>query len=369
MISKSQVKFVPKDRSAFFPTLKDRVDTYFTENNLSKYGDNSMIIKSIILTSGYLLPFVGIMVFHTPLWLSLIAWAVMGLAVSGIGMGVMHDANHGAYSSNKKINNFFGNFITLLGASGYNWRNQHNVLHHTYTNITHIDEDIDDKLILKFSPHTPTRGVHKFQWLYAFPLYAITTLYWVTVKDFMQFRRHIAKGVNKQSAKDNNILLAKMILLKIIYFGTFFALPTLVFGVPFWEIFAGFCLMHFIAGTVLTIIFQLAHTVEETSHPMPNEKGIIENNWAIHQMNTTVNFCPNNKILSWYIGGLNYQVEHHLFPLISHIHYPQIAPIVKATAIEFNVPYLENDTFVKAFMSHIGRMQTLGELDLNEAIA
>jgi linoleoyl-CoA desaturase len=127
--------------------------------------------------------------------------------------------------------------------------------------------------------------------------------------------------------------------------------------------------MHFFAGIILTTVFQLAHTVEHTHHPMPNEDGIIENDWAIHQLNTTVNFSPNNKILSWYVGGLNYQIEHHLFQRISHVHYPAISAIVKQTAKEFNVPYLENKTLFGAIHSHILFLKSLGKLpNLHEAI-
>ena len=95
----------------------------------------------------------------------------------------------------------------------------------------------------------------------------------------------------------------------------------------------------------------------------------MDNTWAIHQLHTTVNFARKNKWLSWYVGGLNFQVEHHLFPRICHVHYPQIAEIVKATAEEFNVPYLENETFGQAIQSHINTLQRFGKLpSWNEAI-
>jgi linoleoyl-CoA desaturase len=148
-----------------------------------------------------------------------------------------------------------------------------------------------------------------------------------------------------------------------------FLVPTYVFQIPFWQVFTGFMLMHFFSGLILTTVFQLAHTVEHTDHPMPNADGIIENDWAIHQLNTTVNFSPNNKLLSWYVGGLNYQVEHHLFQKVSHVHYPAIAKIVKQTAKEFGVPYLENKTLFGAIGSHIAYLKQLGKLpNLHEAI-
>lgn len=366
---KNYVRFVSKDRNKFFSTLKSRVDLYFRENRLSKFANTTLIVKTKILLALYIVPFVFILTLSPPIWLAFIAWILMGVGMAGLGMSVMHDANHGAYSNNKIINYLMSNVIVLLGASGFNWKLQHNFLHHTYTNITHLDDDIKDKAILKFSPHTRVRQIHRFQWLLAFPLYGISTLYWVTVKDFTQFFNYIKLGVNKNTRKENNIAFTKIVISKVGYYFTFLVLPTVILGFSFWYIFLGFILMHITAGFILTLIFQLAHTVEEAHHPMPNDKGEIENDWAIHQLNTTVNFSRNSKLLSWYVGGLNFQVEHHLFPTISHVHYPKIAPIVKATAEEFGIPYLENETFGDALKSHLNMLRSLGRLPaLSEAI-
>ncbi|SFC20257.1 linoleoyl-CoA desaturase [Flexibacter flexilis DSM 6793] len=362
-----QVKFVPKQRTDFFSVLKERVDAYFAENHIAKQANNTLYVKTVVLVLAYIIPFVMLLTLQPNLIVSLFLWAIMGFAVAGVGMSVMHDANHGAYSTSKTVNDAFGYLINLLGGSTFNWKNQHNVMHHTYTNITHLDEDIDDKLILKFSPHTKVKAVHKYQWLYAFLMYGLTTIYWVTLKDFIQFFAHIRRGVNKQNTQQNTIVFIRLVLLKIAYFGTFLALPMYV-GLPTGQVVAGFLLMHYIAGMVLSVIFQLAHTIEETTHPMPNEKGVIENNWAIHQLNTTADFSPKNKVLSWYIGGLNFQVEHHLFPLISHVHYPAIAPIVKATAEEYGVPYLVHYNFWDALDSHISALKRFGSASLDEVI-
>ena len=199
-------------------------------------------------------------------------------------------------------------------------------------------------------------------------VYSIVTLYWFVAKDFLQYARYVRLGIIKQDRKGRNVILTKIIAVKLGYTLVFFGLP-MYFGIPFIQVFGGFLLMHAIAGMVLTTIFQLAHTVEETSHPVPNVEGIIENDWAIHQMNTTVNFSPRNKMLSWYVGGLNFQVEHHLFPRMCHVHYPGIAPIVKKTAQEFGIPYLEHKTFGKAVGSHIATLRRFGKFpDLDEVM-
>jgi linoleoyl-CoA desaturase len=288
-------------------------------------------------------------------------WFIMGLSLAGIGMSVMHDANHSAYSSNKTINFLMGHTLNLVGGSVFNWKLQHNILHHTYTNITHIDEDIEDRLVLKFSPHTKTKWFHKFQWIYAMFFYGLLTFYWVLAKDFVQYAQFTKSGVNPGSESENRKTLIKIILIKVIYFLAVIIMPVVVFNIPLLQILSGFLLMHFVAGIILTTVFQLAHTLEQTAHPMP-VNGIIENDWAIHQLNTTVNFSRKSKLLSWYIGGLNFQVEHHLFPKISHVHYPALSHIVKQTAEEHGIPYLENESLYSALQSHFRYMREIGSL-------
>jgi linoleoyl-CoA desaturase len=366
---KKQVKFVTNQHNAtFFPILKQRVDSYFIDNNISKHFNTTMVVKTVVLLAAYIVPFIVLLWLQPSFWVGSLLWILMGLGMAGVGMSVMHDANHGAYTASKTANRWIGYSLNLFGGMCYNWQLQHNVLHHTYTNITHLDDDIQDKAILKMSPHTPVKNVHRFQYIYAVLFYAIVTLYWALAKDFAQYIRYRKTGVNTNSKRQNAVLLTKMIAIKVVYLFAFFGVPALV-GLPFYQVLAGFLLMHFTAGIILTVVFQLAHTVEDTTHPMPTAQGTIENSWAIHQLNTTVNFSRHNKLLSWYLGGLNYQVEHHLFPRICHVHYPEIAHIVKSTAEEFGVPYLENPTFAIALRSHFSTLKRFGNLPtMDEAI-
>ena len=348
------VKFKPSSKNQFFSTLKKRVDDYFITNNISKTADTNMVIKTIILLSGYVLPFILILLFNPPILISTLLWIIMGFSIAGIGMSVMHDANHGSYSDSKWINSILGNTLTLIGGSVDNWKVQHNLLHHTFTNIVHEDDDISDKFILRFSPHTEVKWFHRYQYIYAFFFYGLQTIFWVFVKDFLQFRRYVIKGEKKW------VTFTKLLLSKAIYIFVMLVMPILFFDVSVLNLIVGFFVMHFVAGLVLTVIFQLAHTVEGTTHPLPNDKNEITNDWAIHQMNTTVDFAPKNKLLSWYIGGLNFQVEHHLFTKICHIHYPAISKIVQQTAAEFDVPYLVNEKFSDALMAHINALKRFG---------
>lgn len=369
MIKNTQIRFSGKDKTNFTATLNRRVHQYFAENKISRYANTEMVIKTIVLLSTYLLPFAFLVLYQPGTALSIGIWTIMGLSLAGIGMNIMHDANHGSYSKNQKINSLLGHTLNICGGSVLNWKMQHNVLHHTFTNVVHVDDDIDDKLVFRFSPHTPVKWFHKLQPFYAILFYGIITLYWVTLKDFIQFFRYVRTGVINDTKTNNLISLAKIMLLKISYWFFFFIMPIVLFKIPFLNILGGFLLMHFVAGVVLTVIFQLAHTVEGTSYPIPNEEGNIENHWAIHQLNTTVNFSRNSKIISWFVGGLNYQVEHHLFPNICHVHYPKISPIVKQTAEEFGIPYLENNSFTDAILSHIRALRKFGKIpDINEAV-
>jgi len=362
---KGKVKFA-KGNNEFFTTVKQRVQQYFVDKKISQHANFTMVSKTVILLTAYLGSIFMLCILQPPFVAAILVWFGLGLLKSGIGMSIMHDANHGAYSANKKLTTFNRRLCTQLEiATQYFTSYLH--LHHTYTNITHMDDDIDTKLILRLSPHFLLKKFHRLQYLYAVLLYSISTLYWVFFKDFIQLIKYTKNGVSKNNKQQNRLLLFQMLSLKLVYVFGLIGLPVYL-GMPFTEVLAGFLLMHFVAGFVLTLIFQLAHSVEGTTHPMPNQQGVIENNWAIHQMQTTVNFAPNNKWLSWYVGGLNFQVEHHLFPKICHVHYPKIAKIVKQTAKEFNVPYLENQTFIKAIKAHFKLLRQLGSFNMNDAI-
>ena len=358
------------ETTSFFATLRKNVDNYFKENNISRHYNKTVVIKTIALLSAYIIPFVFLLIFQPGLLIAIPLWVLMGFAIAGIGMCVMHDGNHGAFSSNRKVNFIMGHSLSLLGGSVFNWKLQHNVLHHTYTNIPSMDDDIDTKLMMRFSPTTKVRWFHKLQFIYAFLFYGILTIYWVTFKDIVQFVRYTREGVNKNNTKENIVLLLKILFGKICYYGVFVFLPLYILGMAALPFLFGFVLMLFISGIILSVIFQLAHMVEETQFPTPNENNTIENCWAIHQLATTANFSRKSKIISWYVGGLNFQIEHHLFPSICHVHYPHIAPIVKNTALQFGIPYLEHETFWKAFKSHIRSLQKLGGLSsLSHAIS
>jgi linoleoyl-CoA desaturase len=359
------IRFATGEHLHFFSTLRQRVDQYFEDNKISPKANGSMVVKTIVLMLGYIVPFVAMLVVPMSYAMQLLMWLISGLALAGIGMSVMHDANHGAYSDDEKTNKLVGFSLNLLGGAVQNWKYQHNLLHHTYTNINGLDEDIDTKLIIRLSPHSKSHPLHRHQWYYAFFLYSILTLYWGLAKDIVQFIQYKKAGLNRKSPSANFWWLFRISIVKLCYFFIFLVLPVLI-GIPFWQVFTGFLLMNVVAGLILSVVFQMAHTVEETSFPLPDEQGNMEDSWAAHQLKTTMNFARGNKWLSWYVGGLNFQVEHHLFTKICHVHYPAISEIVKSTAQEFGVPYLEKPTVWEAFKSHVKLLRKQGCPSVNE---
>lgn len=360
---KQKIKFVNKDKTQFFNTLKERVDNYFIENNISQHANATMVFKTIFMLSLYFIPYALIMTQGYSLLGMWLCALVMGLGLAGIGMSVMHDANHGAYSSSAAINKFLSLSLTIVGGDNKNWKTQHNVLHHTYTNIYEHDRDIDNKVIMRFSPAGEYKKIQKFQIFYVFIFYSIMSLYWTTAKDFVQYFQFIKEGHNRESKPDRIKSLLNIIVWKFVYWGYIIVLPVILLDLSVGQVLLGFLSLHMVAGIILSIVFQLAHVVENTEFPVPDKNGNIENEFAIHQLKTTADFARDNRFITFFVGGLNFQAIHHLFPRICHVHYPKIAPIVEQTAKEFGVPYIFNESLGSAFLSH---MRVIAKLGKNE---
>ncbi|MBX2947395.1 MAG: acyl-CoA desaturase [Cyclobacteriaceae bacterium] len=357
----SSIKF-PRTQQDFFFTLNQRVNDYFKNQGISRNANTEMVLKTCVMFALYFVPYFLIISSAVTIgWGVLALVVVMGFGVAGIGLSIMHDANHGAYSNKAWINNLIGYSLNLVGANAFNWKVQHNVLHHTYTNVHDADEDISPRGVLRMHPNSDWKPMHKFQHVYAWFLYGLMTIVWVLVKDFVRLVRYQKDGlVKKQKA---NIVTEWLILLgtKAFYVGYIFVIPVLLLPFAWWQILLGVLLMHYIAGFILAIIFQPAHVIEGTEYPEPDQAGMLENTWAIHQLHTTTNFANRNKILSWYVGGLNYQVEHHLFPNVCHVHYRKISGIVQETAKEFGLPYKSEPTFIGALAGHARLLKELGK--------
>jgi linoleoyl-CoA desaturase len=328
---------------------------------IAKHGNTEMLVKTLFMFSLYFIPYACIVFAGISNGgLLLLLTVIMSLGLAGIGLSVMHDANHGAYSNKKWVNTLMGYSLNLVGANAFNWKMQHNVLHHSFTNVHEEDEDISPRGVLRLTPHSAWKRIHRYQFIYAWFLYGLMTLVWLGIKDFVRIIRYHKNGLAKKN--NANILKEWIILIgsKLIYIGYIFFVPLFFTTLPWWLIIVGIVVMHYIAGFILAIIFQPAHVIEGTEFPLPDEHNTLENNWAVHQLHTTTNFGNKSRWFSWYVGGLNYQIEHHLFPNICHVHYRKIAGIVKETALEFGLPYKSASTFAGALLSHARLLKQLG---------
>lgn len=348
-------------KAEFYSVLNQRVNEYFKTENLSRSGNAEMFIKTVFMFLLYLIPYVlmitGVV---SNIWFMLLLCGVMGVGIGGIGLSVMHDANHGAYSSKPWLNTLLGLSLNVVGGNAFNWKVQHNVLHHTYTNIHDVDEDISPRGVLRLSPHGEWKSFHRFQHWYAWFFYGLMTLVWVLVKDYARIQKYQRDGLVRKQKTTIGTEWAILILSKATYAFYVFVVPALVLSLAWWQILVGFLVMHYIAGFILAVIFQPAHVIDGTDYPLPDDNGKMDNSWAIHQLYTTTNFANNSRFFSWYVGGLNFQVEHHLFPGVCHVHYRKIAKIVRHTAEEFGLPYKSERTFLDALRGHARLLKQLG---------
>lgn len=354
------ITFSKNEKDGFGSTVRKRVGEYFKTKNIERTGDYRIWIKVIVLPLIYLVPFV---LLFTPLADNLLVfyglWLLMGIGMAGCGLGIMHDACHGALSKNKTANKIVGMVLNLAGGHVLNWQIQHNVLHHSYTNIDGYDEDIDPSGIMRFSPHQPVKKFYRFQIVYAWFLYGLMTFSWATFKDFAQLKRYNEKGLLAAQGTTYNKELSKIIFSKIVYYAIFLGLPFMFMDAAWYHILLGWFALHFLAGLILACIFQPAHVVPTSEFPLPDENHNIDGDRSVYQLLTTSNFAPTNRILSWYVGGLNYQIEHHLFPTMSHVHHRAISKIVKKTAEEFGLPYNSEPTFIGALFKHAKMLHSL----------
>jgi linoleoyl-CoA desaturase len=334
----------------FFATLQKRVREYFATNDIKLTGNFRLYLKTGILASFVTLCYV-ILVFTPPQgWVSLLICALLGAAMAGVGFNVMHDGNHGSYSSRKWVNKLMALSLNFMGGDSFIWRTKHNIVHHSFTNINGIDDDIDIEPWIRVHDDQPRYWYHRFQNAYWILLYGITYGYWVLYKDFIRYFSGKIKGTKMPRMKARHHFT--FWITKLAYIFAFIVLP--IFNLGLIETLIGYIVMCFVCGLAIGVVFQLAHVVSLAEFPnLNNETGKMDNDWAVHQVMTTANFATKNKLVTWFTGGLNFQVEHHLFPRISHVHYPKISRLVKDTCAQFNIPYHEHRSVFSALRSHV----------------
>ena len=341
----------------FAATLRSRVNEYFKAHQLSNRGNRKLYIKSITLVITAIGIYMVLLALTLPIWLSCLLCVLLGVNFAAIGFNIMHEGGHQSFSKSTWLNNVSAYTLNMLGGTIYFWKQKHNIDHHTYTNIDGLDHDIDVKF-MRMHAEQPHRWFHRFQFAYWFVLYGISYIAWVLFQDF---EKYFSGKMGRQAARKIMPLREHVIFwaTKVGYAAVYFVIPIIAVG---WlPALIGWLIAGVSCGFCLAVVFQLAHVVEATQFPIADEgSGKIEQEWMVHQLSTTANFATRSRTVSWLLGGLNFQVEHHLFPRISHVHYPAINKLVKATCQEFGVTYLEHRTMAGAFLSHLRHIYRLG---------
>lgn len=348
-------------QTEFYQALRKRVEGHFQSNKISKHANGAMIAKTAFFLIAEASLYALVMFGGFSTGITLMLWAFLGLSFAFTSLNIGHDAIHGSYSGKKWVNDLFSHTFNLHGASAYMWTKMHNAAHHTYTNVDGYDEDIEAVPVLRMSPAKKLMKIHRFQFIYSFLFYGLATISWALAKDYVKFFKNDVGNFNgsKHPAKEYFYLF----FYKILTYAIWFVAPFYFIDMPWQYIVIGILIMHYVAGFTIAIIFMLAHVVEETHFPMPDQTGSLENSFAVHQLYTTADFARKSWLAGFLTGGLNFQVEHHLFPHICHIHYPAISKIVEDTAKEYGVPYFANKTFIGAIGSHVRFLKKMGRME------
>jgi linoleoyl-CoA desaturase len=345
--------------AAFGEAVRKRVFEYMKENDLSKRANAGMISKTLLFFGWYVTIFLGLLwnPFHSLVWMFL-SYGSLGILLGTIGMNIMHDKVHGAYAESPVWNFLLEIPIFLIGLESSIWYIEHNVLHHNFTNVEGMDHDIHHRFVFRFSENQPKRWFHRFQHVYAPFIYGMLLFEWLTVKDFVKVIQYRKRNLI-HSDKEAFRLFIQILIKKTAFHAIFLGIPLLVLSFNSSWIIVAYASMLVCGGFFMTMVFQLAHIVPDVRF-IPNDQENIEENWFVYQLQTTSNFANHHSLVTKIIGGLNYQIEHHLFPTICHVNYPQIAPIVKKTAEEFAVPYYCLPTVGSAIRAHFRLLKSLG---------
>lgn len=342
--------------NVFQRELRRRVEAYFKQSGQKQRGGARIYLKTALILATFVASYVLLVFFAATWWQGLLLSLVLGVATAQIGFNIQHDAGHQAFSERRWINKGMAMTLDLVGGSSYVWHWKHAHFHHTNTNIDGYDSDINLGALARFSPQQKRYAHHRWQHIYLWVLYGLTVVSWHLHDDF----RDIITGTigKRRFPRPRGKDLAVFVVGKLVFVTLALVLPLLFHSVGAVLLYYG--VIAVVAGLQLALVFQLAHAVEEAEFPAPSEPGRMHTPWAVHQLETTANFSRDSRVMAWLVGGLNFQVEHHLFPRICHIHYPAIAPIVEATCHEYGLPYHANRSFAAGLASHYRWLRRMG---------
>jgi linoleoyl-CoA desaturase len=296
-----------------------------------------------------------------PSWSRLVGAVVMVVAIVAMATSVMHDANHGAFGANRRVNRVLGCTLDVLGGSSALWRRSHNVVHHLNPNVVGVDADIEQGPFARLAPGQPWRRWHRFQHVYMWPLYGFVTLKWLLHSDFAALAGG-GVGSHRFATGERRRALSKALLGKAFHVSWAFVLPMFVH--PWWSVVVFYLAISWVAGLMLATMFQVAHCVDaaDFTSPAAPRRG---RHWAQHQLRTTVNVrCRARgfrRLATWLMGGLDHQIEHHLAPGLPHTVHPAFSVRVKAFCAEAGYTYREHPSVLAAVRSHGRWLKAMGQ--------
>lgn len=318
-------------------------------------GDPRLLGKSALLLIWFGASY-GVLLAAPGLLVALLAAVSLGLAAAGMGFGIFHDANHGTLFRYSAANRLAARCCcVLLGPARAFWRIKHQGLHHRSPNVAGWDDDVDARGFLRLTPDEPWQPRFRHQQVQALLFYGMNTIEWFFWKDFAC----LARGrLNRwQKARLSRGEQGELLLCKALYFALMVAPPFLLLPLP-WAL-GAFAMFHLVFSWTLTAVFQLAHLTPGMRFG-PVRPG---DDWAMHQMRTTANFAVRSRIITGFTGGLNHQIEHHLFPHVAHTHYPALRPVVRRAALRHGLPYHDLGSMREALGQHFALLQMLGAPD------
>ncbi len=356
------IKFIPTPGLELIgPKLSRVIKDYFIINKIDIKGDYRLYTKAIILIT--LLGITHVLLLYPHYWIiSLILSALRGLLFALIGFNIMHDGSHGSFSNSNFWNKLAASTLDLLGPSSFFWNLKHNINHHTDTNTVE-DDDIDlyPLFYIKEKVGQKRLWFHQYQHRYAIVLYSLLYIAWIGPMDLKKYFKGKVAGKKFTMSFGQHIFFW---FTKTLFVFNFIYTPYVFLGESsVWD----FLTSAFVCGIAISVIFQLAHVQEKVAFPVgvistkdPSIE-IIENEWFRHQLKTTANFAIDNKVWAWLLGGLNFQVEHHCFKNISHVHYSKLSPLLQEFCKDNGIQYLVYPTFTEAYRSHINFLRFMGK--------
>lgn len=346
----------PAGQRPVYQKISTVAKTYFAHQGIEKTGNAQLFRKAVIVLALFIASYA--LMFWLPSPINWLAWVAHGVATALVGFNVMHDGAHESFSKSRLLNRLAALTFNVVGSNRHYWAQKHNRNHHSFTNMDNVDEDIDAFGLIRMSPHQTHRWFHRFQHFYVWFLYPFTSFFWFFVLDFKALATQKI-GQRNFSKRFERAEYIEFWASKALYLLLYIGLPLMFLTGK--QVLWGFIALHAVLGFLFAIVFQMAHMMDKAEFPEVGGNGEMQDEWAIHQLRTTVNFAPKSRFLTWALGGLNYQTEHHLFPRISHVHYPALHEALKPTLAELKIPVRVYPTLKSALLGHYYHLRNLSQ--------